>query len=179
VYVLVRNETEAQYDTKGHQLEPKKRHVFAKFKRGTAPGWALKIGLDTFEFRRMPERGVAKEQWVAFYDVKEDAQQMGWSEEEQAAIVKKLDSDAGHAVLRVSKPKLAAPWPAYTKLVVQGQRTIEKVAAKIAETVEELGLDPADVIAYEQENLGRPEVVNALAALNPAPSEPEEELVAV
>ena len=37
-----------------------------------------KIGLDTFEFRKMPERGVTREQWLAFYDVLEDAAQQGW-----------------------------------------------------------------------------------------------------
>jgi hypothetical protein len=176
VYVLVRNETEAIYDTQGRQISPKQRHVFAKFKRGGAPGWALRKGLETFEFRKMPERGVSKQQWLAYYDVKEDASQMGWTEEEQAAIVATLDGAGGHAALRIAPDKLAAPWPKYDSLKVQGQRTIEKVAEKIAETVLELGLDPASVVAYEQENLGRSEVVNALTAL--ASTEVEEELVA-
>jgi serine/threonine protein phosphatase PrpC len=126
----------------------------------------------------MPERGVSKQQWLAYYDVREDASQMGWTEEEQAAIVAALDGAGGHAVLRIAPDKLTAPWPKYDSLKVQGQRTAEKVAEKIAETVLELGLDPASVIAYEQENLNRSEVVNALTALSPAVAEAEEELVA-
>lgn len=76
----------------------------------------------------------------------------------------------------VASPAKQAPWPAYDKLVVQGRRTIELVAEKIAETVSENGYDAESVAAYERENLNRPEVLAKLAELSK--SAPEEELIA-
>lgn len=175
IHVVVRNEEPALHDTQGRLVKPAQRRVYAKFNRGTAPGWASEIGVKSFEFRRMPERGIAKEQWLAYYDVREDAQRMGWTEEEQEAIISRLE-EVVHAVLPVEPPRLSAPWPAYDKLVPQGKRTIDMVAAKIVEKVEEDGYNPVDVLEYEKQNLNRVEVVVALEALIAPVAEGETEV---
>jgi hypothetical protein len=55
VHVVVRNESPALIDAKtGRTVRLAQRRLFAKFQRGTAPEWAQKIALETFEFRRCP-----------------------------------------------------------------------------------------------------------------------------
>jgi hypothetical protein len=167
VHVVVRNESPAIVDARsGGVITQKQRRVFAKFSRGTAPRWAAELGVATFEFRRRPE-GVTPEQWLAFYDSIEDQGGRGWTDEEREAIEAKLQSTDG--VLLVEKPKLAAPWPSYPKLLASKAPgpTRKQIADKITATVEELELDPRDVIGYELENKNRPEVLSALEALIP------------
>ena len=176
IHVVIRNEEPALYDTQGRLVKPAQRRVWAKFRRGTAPKWANEVAKDHFDFRKMPERGVSAEQWLAYYDVKEDALEQGWTEEEQEAIVQRLGVVA-HAAVPVEAPRMVAPWPAYDKLVAKGARTEEKVAEKVAEKIMEDGYDARAVLAYEQENLNRPLVVAAVEALLVPVEEPAETVV--
>lgn len=83
--------------------------------------------------------------------------------------------DHGRDFLMVEKPQLAAPWPNYDKVKGGGAgRTTAKV---ISEQVQELGLDPADVMAYERDNANREEVLAALSKLEKLLEPVEEELV--
>lgn len=166
VHVVARNEQAAIVDPQSRGvIQPMRRRLFAKFQRGTAPGWARQIGLETFEFRKAPQ-GVTPSQWLAFYDSLEAQQEMGWTDEERETIDAKLLTIAG--VLVVERPKLSAPWPAYDSLVAaKGGPTRPEVAEKISSIVEDLGLNPHDVLAYEQQELDRPEVVTALQTLLP------------
>lgn len=167
--VFVRSENPAVYDTKGRLVQPKSRRVSAEFKRGTAPAFAREKGLKAFEFKGLPDSGISPGQWLSYYDSVHAQTQFGWTDEEREAIEAKL-LEQGY--MRVEPDCRNAPWPAYDKLVAQGARTVEKVAAKIAEKVAEDGYDPAEVIAYERENLNRPEVLAALTE-EPAEAEPE------
>lgn len=82
----------------------------------------------------------------------------------------------GRDYLHVEEPRLAAPWPRYDEVVSGGRgRTNEAVALEIAAKVEELGLDPAAVAAYERANRNRPEVLEALELSGP----PAKELIEV
>jgi hypothetical protein len=84
-------------------------------------------------------------------------------------------SDHGRDFRMVEKPQLAAPWPNYSKVKGGGAgRTTAKV---ISEQVQELGLDPADVMAYERDNANREEVLAALSKLEKLLEPVEEELV--
>lgn len=168
--VFVRSENPAVYDTKGRLVQPKSRRVSAEFKRGTAPAFAREKGVKAFQFNGLPDSGITPEQWLSYYDSVAAQSQFGWTDEEREAIEEKL---LAQGYMQVELDRLKAPWPAYGKLVAQGARTIEKVAAKIAEKVVEDGYDPAEVAAYEAANLNRPEVLDALAALVEAPAEPE------
>lgn len=101
----------------------------------------------------------------SYYDTDEQALFGKWSPEMKAEIEANLDAQQNSDYFRCDKPKRPAPWPSYDKLVKQGKRTVELVAEKIAEQVTESGFDPDKVIAYEIENLNRPEVIYALNKL--------------
>jgi hypothetical protein len=74
--------------------------------------------------------------------------------------------DFGASYWHFEKPIVEAPWPAYDRLVAGGRgRTTEMVAEKIAETVVEIGADPAKVADYERSNLNRQAVIDAIEAL--------------
>jgi hypothetical protein len=83
--------------------------------------------------------------------------------------------DFGKAYWLYEQQAPAPPWPAYDKLVVQGRRTVEIVAEKIALMTLDMGLDPEAVLAYEREHLNRQQIVEALEGLVSA--EEEEELI--
>ena len=76
--------------------------------------------------------------------------------------------ECGVDFIRVDQPAVVAPWPAYPKLVAGGRgNTSASVVEKIIEKVQEDGYDAAEVIAYELQNLARPDVIAALEALVP------------
>lgn len=169
VHVVVASEQPAIYDGRGNMVQPKRRRVYAKFVRGAAPLYAQQLALETFSFRKIHE-GIARERWFGYYNTKEAQHQFGWTDEEHDLIVNRL-TEQGY--LEVKPAKQAPPWPAYDKLVKQGQRTNEHVAAKIVEKVREDGYDAGVVAAYEAQNLNRPEVLAALAAISVTEDEPE------
>lgn len=127
------------------------------------------IGLDEDPFTR-----------VSWFDSRVAQDENNWTDTEHDLVVERLDAIAGVDFVRADQPKLAAPWPAYDTLKAQGKRTVEMVAEKIVEKVQEDGYDPGIVLQYERENASRPAVVAALEALI-APTveaEPEAEVVA-
>lgn len=168
VHVVVASEQPAIYDGRGNMVQPKRRRVYAKFVRGAAPVYAQQVALESFSFRKI-HQGIARERWFGYYNSKDAQRQFDWTEEEHDLIVRRL-TEQGY--LEVQPKKVAPPWPAYDKLVTHGQRKIEHVVEKIVAKVTEDGYDPAAVVAYEQQNLNRAEVLAALAALT-AEEEPE------
>jgi hypothetical protein len=176
LHIVVRSEGPALFDTKGQMVEKKKRRVFARFERSMAPHWVRE--LDVAKNLRMDARpeNMLPGNWLCFYSVEGDAQRHGWTAEEQDAIRERLDRTEG--AVKVERPRLAAPWPAYDKLTVVGRRTAEIVGEKIAETVKELELDPAYVIAYEEQNENREAVIAAVRATVPVEETEDEPLIA-
>jgi len=100
----------------------------------------------------------------SIWDSKEAQKVYGWTDEEREKFEQKLKSHPrfGLRFIEVVAEKIPAPWPAYDKLTAQGRRTIEMVAETIATKVREDGYTPADVIAYERENLNRQQVIEAI-----------------
>lgn len=99
----------------------------------------------------------------------------------EAEVIEFLDNytSNGRDYLKVVVEKPVAPWPAYDKLTAQGRRTIEMVVEKIVAAIEDLGVDPQTVLAYERQGLNRAEVISAVEALSAPKLEPEpEDLVA-
>lgn len=85
--------------------------------------------------------------------------------EERMLSSRKYGRDYAHA----PEPPVAKPWPRYDDLKAGGRgRTAEMVAEEIVARVKDLGLDPADVIAYEKRNANRAEVLAALEVREPA-----------
>lgn len=182
VRIVVRSELPALHDDKGKRVRDRQQRLFAQFQRGGLPPYALDLAVKAFEFRKKPPAHPI-ENWVAFFDSEAGQIQNNWTTAERELVEARLtvgvaDDDGRFYpppadVLLVERPHLAAPWPAYDKLVAQGARTVEKVSVKIAEKVTEDGYDPAEVIAYERENLNRAAVLDALAELIETPAEPE------
>lgn len=172
VHVVVRSETPALYDPATRQMvAAKRRRVYAKFTRGTAPSYAIELAKQMFGFNKKPAE-IAVERWCAFYDSKQAQYEFGWTDEEREAIEERL---IRQGYVQAEKPKLPAPYrnyDAHRKTV--GKRTIEHVIADITATFEAAGFDIDAAAAYEAENGNSPEVLAALAALKPA-AEPEAE----
>lgn len=99
------------------------------------------------------------------WDSKEAQHQYGWTDAERQEFEEKMKAHPRYGIrfIEVVREKIPAPWPAYDKLVAVGRRTIDMVADTIASKVREDGYSPEAVIAYERENLNRPEVIEALA----------------
>lgn len=116
---------------------------------------------------------------VLWHDTEIGQQQQGWTDEQRAHVEATMLAAVGTDFVLADQPRVATPWPAYPKLVAQGRRTIDMVAEKIVETINEMEIDPYAVLAYERENLNRKPVIAAVEALLPS-TEPEsvEEIVA-
>lgn len=142
----------------------------AFFRKAGVTAWERDFAVKHFGFRGVGD-GEDPIDRISSYDTEEEAQRLGWSDEEKQRVEQFLDAHAAQTTdyFRVEKPALPAPWPKYDELLPAGRRTAELVAIQIAETVQNLGLDPDGVIAYERENRNRDEVINALM--------PETELV--
>lgn len=109
-------------------------------------------------------------------DTNEWAREQEWSAKEKEAYEARLRNEAGEHYIVVDQVKLPAPWPAYDKLVVHGQRKVEHVVEKIVGKIKEDEYEVDQVIAYERQNLNRDAVISALEALKEP--EPEEPLIA-
>jgi hypothetical protein len=170
--VMVHRQEEQFSPSSGKKIGMSRR-VFAEFRRGGVPDWALPIAESTFKMNgKSPE--IPARMFLCTYDSELDQKERNWTDAERADIEAKLRETGG--VVEISPPKVEAPWPAYDKLTVHGRRTLEHVVEKIVTKVQEDEYDPAEVARYERENLKRPEVIAALEAL--VEKEPEDTLVA-
>lgn len=93
------------------------------------------------------------------YDTDLQALIENWDEETKTLVEQKLDHACGPDLLRIEKPKLTPPWPAYNRLIG------EDAALMIADKVKNDGYEPHYCVNYERENLNRPEVIEAIQAV--------------
>lgn len=148
----------------GEVVETRPR-VRAPFTHGPVPEWAGTIAKERLDFRGMPS-DMVPEQFMSSFDSDVSAQLEGWTKEEKEALEHFLLTKADQTqYILVEQPKAGIPWRTYDKIVVHGRRSIEHVAAEIADITEKTGVDPDVVIAYEQENLNRAEVIDAVARI--------------
>lgn len=120
------------------------------------------VGANRFNGLQMEEDEVTPIQpRLGGFDSEIAAQTYGWSKEEREYVERFLDGNSANGMdyIRVEKAKLAPPWESYPKLTAQGRRTKEMVAAKIVEIAGEIGCPAERIIAFERENLNRPEVL--------------------
>lgn len=104
---------------------------------------------------------------IGVFDTDVAADQRGWTQEQKDWIERKLlgSGDRGSQFILVEQARAPKPWPKYDELRAVGRRTVKDVAVKVAEMTQDLGIDPASVIAYERENANRAEVLEALAGV--------------
>ena len=99
---------------------------------------------------------------LSVYDTDFNADQLGWNPELKKRVEDSLLSRQGIDFILAEAPVVPPPWPNYDRLVTGHGRSIEIVARKIVERVEEDGYDVDLVIAYERANANRDEVIVAL-----------------
>jgi hypothetical protein len=143
--------------------------VYAREQVAALPQFYRGIGIDEDPYTR-----------VAAFDSLAAQEVNGWSDEDREYVESVLLKACGVDFVCVDQPKLKPPWPAYDKLVAVGKRTKQMVAEKIVERVAEDGYDAGAVLAYERQELNRPEVVEALEAVEATGAAPEsvEEIIA-
>lgn len=137
-----------------------------QFEQGGLHEHEVKTALDVFRFRGIPD-GVEPSHRLSVYDTRTFAADL--SEAETLAEKLRSMSEFGTDYIEVVEPRVPAPWPSYDKT---------KRADTLITKVEELGFDPADVLAYERQNQNRDHIVTALEALlaKEAVTAPEEVL---
>ena len=163
-----------QYTPKGDPL-PSLKRLYAKFERGGVPRWVFDKAQERLTYQGIPD-GITREQRTFMFDTDVAQKQYAWTDDERALVESYLLERSGIDYILVEPERTDAPWPKYDDIVVAGRRTIDHVAAAIADTVRDLGLNPLDVIRYEEENLNRPEVV---AALHVVASTPDVDVIQV
>ena len=146
-------------DTTGTFVGKRKRLV-AQFARGGAPAWVIEEAQKRFDFRgRAHDEPI--QMMIGVFDSAETASRYKWTEDEHDAVVRHLRDTVNPYWFVAEQPRLEAPWPTYDSLVIQGQRTWEKVAAKNIETAEATGIALEQVLAYERQNRNDTRIVQA------------------
>ena len=114
------------------------------------PGWGNGLGHNEDPFTR-----------VGVLDTDEEALRQNWTPEEKEFVEQALAKapSSGIEYVICSPPKTVKPWDKYDEFV--GEDAVEKILY----TVDLIGADPKSVLRYEQENLNRQEVIEALEAL--------------
>jgi hypothetical protein len=139
------------------------QHLDASFIHGMAQPHEVEAGLAHFQFLGLPE-GVNPAHRMSVFDTRIMQQEERLSDDERMAIENELLTNGrlGGDYILVEEPKIPVPWPNYPGA------DVDTIVARVAED----GYDPAEIIAYEQQNANRPEVLAALEAIG---SEPVEE----
>lgn len=103
---------------------------------------------------------VAPDYRIGVFDSIQAQREHGWSDEERRAVedeLVRLSIEDPNTLIVMAEEKLVAPWPNYD--VFTG--SLNDLCGKILED----GYPLEDVLAYESENLDRPEVIAALRQL--------------
>jgi hypothetical protein len=155
----------ADRDDKGRLLRGGKKQLSAKFQRGAAPGYARKIGAETFVMTTRPPE-VAAEDWLSAFDSNAAQEQWGWTDDERELVEQRL---LEQRYLAVEPPKVEAPYPRYVEhRKVHGQRKIEHAIKDIVAAYEATGFDVDAAIAFERQEGNSDAVVAALEGLKDA-----------
>lgn len=144
---------EADFDHYGTEI---KKKLIAQFQQGACLDHEIEVGLKTFTFRGLPD-GVPPETRLAVFDTRDFQKAHRLTDEEREQIEFFLDHhDAlGNEYIKVEEIRAAKPFPSYD----------EKSPEEILELIEQIGTDPDVAYAYEAENEGRDELLEAFVAL--------------
>jgi len=128
----------------------------ALFEQGNVTPWEVERAAEVWgrDFKGVAE-GEAPLKRISAYDTDLAAERNGWDAKTKADVEKLLDAQQGQDYFRVDLPRLAAPWPKYDDAV-----DADQIAAIAGASLEADGVTHA--IAYELENLARPDVIAAL-----------------
>lgn len=161
--VTCRPEADALHDTAGRMVAPKQRRLVAQFVRGGAPQWVIEKAQERFEFRGRGD-GEPVEMLIGVFDSELATAQHRWTEDERDTVIRHLRDTQNPYWFIAEEPRVEAPWPSYDKLVAQGQRTADKVAARNLELAAETGKPVELLIAYERQNRNDQRILAAYQA---------------
>ena len=119
------------------------------------------LAKSTFTFRGMPiyEDGseIDPSFRVSVFDSEVAKLQNGWTDEDEQAAVAAVRASVGSGCVEVIPVAATKPWNGYDELVD---------ADRIVELATAINADLSAVAQYERENLARPDVLEALEAVN-------------
>lgn len=144
---------EAEYDVAGREI--KKKRV-ANFQHGVLLDHEVEAGLKAFTFKGLAD-GVPPETRLSVFDTRDYQKANKLTDDERLAIEEILDNSPanGPDFFKVDEIHAEKPFPSYD----------EKEPEEILEIVELAGVDPDVAYRYEAENLARPELLEAFAAI--------------
>lgn len=136
--------------------------IIASFQQGGLTDKDREHALSSFSPRGLPDQNLPGtpgfDKYFSIYDTDLEASLKGWDEDTKEKVEKFMTNYRpafGREYILVEQPRLERPWPTYEDLD----------AEDIPRTVELLGLNPADVVAYERENRNRETLIAELELL--------------
>lgn len=168
-----------EWDDRAQEKKVVQQGIIAVFEQGLLTEYEVLQGLEQLgPFTGLPileddQVPVSPRKLLRVYDTDMVAQSDYWDDATKKQVEQFLLNHAlyGRDFIAVETPRLPAPWPAYPKLVAKNAAGMKDVVKKILAKIDEDGYAAAAVLAYEVENLNRPEIVAALQ--NHLPAEPE------
>ncbi|HSE43807.1 MAG TPA: hypothetical protein VLA89_00605 [Gemmatimonadales bacterium] len=160
--LTVRNQEEKFSQATGKKIGTQRR-VFAEFRKGGVPPWALETAEKTFRMAGKPPE-IPTHMWLATYDSEIDKRQRRWTDEEHELILEALRAKPG--VVEIAMPVVDPPYAKYDQhRKTQGKRTLEHVLADIKNTFEVAGFSVEQALRYERDNLADAKVIEFLESL--------------
>ena len=139
--------------------------VFAEFRHGPVPDWAMKQVKRRLDFGFLAE-GWTPEMQISSFDSVVAQNQNGWKDEEREALENHLMARGSEDFILVEPERAPKPWATYDKLFARKGMTQEQAVEKIISIVVDTGIDPRSVIEYEAENKNRADVIEAMESLS-------------
>ena len=161
-----------QYNLQGHIIH-QDRPLEAEFKPGGGlEPWAQDMALSRFAPWKGLPQGLEPLETIGWFDSDLFAQELSLSPEEKQAVenrLRELEQQYGGEFFIAEKPLAKVPgglenYPKITTVV--GRRTQEHVVDKLRELVDDLGLSPEEIVAYETDH-PRPESEFIIRAVTP------------
>jgi len=149
-----------------------KKPVLAEFHQGGLTEWEQIVALESFDFSGLPE-GVNPLSRISMFDT--EAYITRYPEDEQESMLimidkrlKQLSDTFPNEFIIVEKPAQPKPWPTFDENVLEDTKVDGHVVPGILTLQTLSGWSPEAIRLYEVENKNRPEVVEAMEALEAA-----------
>jgi hypothetical protein len=147
--------------------------VLAQFHKGGLTEWEELTALESFDFSGLPD-GINPLTRVSMFDSEAYVVQKYSNAEERELRLAEIDERLAYLgklfpneFRIVEKPAAVIPWPSYNETPIEDELDDDgKIATPGLYTMQSLtGISPQAIRLYEVENLNRPEVIEAMEAL--------------
>jgi hypothetical protein len=147
--------------------------VLAQFHKGGLTEWEELTALESFDFSGLPD-GINPLTRVSMFDSEAYVVQKYSNAEERELRLAEIDERLVYLgklfpneFRIVEKPAAVIPWPSYNETPIEDELDDDgKIATPGLYTMQSLtGISPQAIRLYEVENLNRPEVIEAMEAL--------------